>query len=123
MKYLCLVYHDEDARVAERPQSEQEAIRQEVRSFIGELRLAGRHIVAAPLQPPETAATLRLSQGSLTVTDGPFAETKEHLAGFYLFEARDLNDALRIAAKTPSARFGSIEVRPLDESMYMAAAE
>ena len=120
MKYLCLVYHDEDAKVAERPKAELEAIQNDVRAFIGELRQAGRHIVASPLQPPDTAATLRVSKGALLISDGPFVETKEQLAGFYLFEARDLNDALRIAAKTPSARFGSIEVRPLNESMYMA---
>ncbi len=123
MKYLCLVYHDEDAKVAERPKEELEAIQRDVWEFIGELRQAGRHIVASPLQPPETAATIRVERDSMTISDGPFVETKEHLAGFYLFEARDLNDAVRIAARTPSARFGSIEVRPLNESMYMAGGE
>lgn len=120
MKYLCLVYHDQDAKVAERPPEELRQIEEDVREFIAELRQSGRHIVASPLQPADAAATMRLSGGHITVTDGPFVETKEQLAGFYLFEARDLNDAIRIAAKTPSARFGSIEVRPLNESLYMA---
>lgn len=123
MKYLCLVYHDEDAKVAERPKEELEAIQRDVREFISDLRQAGRHIVASPLQPPESAATIRVERETITISDGPFIETKEHLAGFYLFEARDLNDAVRIAARTPSARFGSIEVRPLNESMYMAASD
>ncbi|MCC6944857.1 MAG: YciI family protein [Thermomicrobiales bacterium] len=119
MKYLCLVYHDAEARVSERPAAEIEQIQHSVRDFIGELRLAGRHVFSSPLQPPETAATMRLDGGMITVSDGPFIETKEHLAGFYIFDARDLNDAIRLAARTPSAQFGSIEVRPLDEAMTM----
>jgi hypothetical protein len=120
MKYLCLVYHDEESEVDHMSESEFAAVEQDVREYIGRLRDRGNHIVAAPLQAPDTAATMRLRNGSVTVTDGPFVETKEHLAGFYLIEARDLNDAIRIASKTPSARFGSIEVRPLRESLYMA---
>ena len=116
---MCLVYHDEDARVSERPAAEIAQIQGAVREFIGELRLAGKHVLSSPLQPPESGATMRLTDSGITVTDGPFAETKEQLAGFYIFEARDLNDAIRIAAKTPSAQFGSIEVRPLNEAMLM----
>lgn len=119
VKYLCLVFHDEDARVSEKPTAELAQIQQAVREFIGDLRLAGKHVLSSPLQPPETAATMRLISGAITVSDGPFIETKEQLAGFYIFEARDLNDAIRIAAKTPSAQFGSIEVRPLNEAMLM----
>ncbi len=119
MKYICLVYHDEDARVSEKPLAEIEQIQQSVREFIGELRTSGKHVLSSPLQPPETAATMRLEGGMVTVSDGPFIETKEQLAGFYIFDARDLNDAIRLAAKTPSAQFGSIEVRPLNESMLM----
>jgi hypothetical protein len=120
MKYLCLVYHDEVSEVDRMSESEFAAVEQDVREYIGKLRDQGNHIVASPLQRPDTAATMRLRNGSVTVTDGPFVETKEYLAGFYLIEARDLNDAIRIASKTPSARFGSIEVRPLRESLYMA---
>jgi hypothetical protein len=119
MKYLCLVYHDEDAEVDAMTAEEFEAVAEEVRDYIGGLRDRRQHIVAAPLQAPDTAATVRLRRSQLSVTDGPFVETKEHLAGFYLIEARDLNDAIRIISRSPSARFGSIEVRPLREMLYM----
>ncbi len=119
MKYICLVYHDEDARVGEKSAEELAEIHGAVREFIDELRMADRHCFSAPLQPPETAVVMRLDRGAITVTDGPFVETREVLAGFYIFEARDLNDAIRIAARTPSARFGSIEVRPLNETLVM----
>jgi hypothetical protein len=72
-------------------------------------------VAAEPLHPVETAATVRVRNGRLSVTDGPFAETKEQLAGFYLVEARDLNEAIQMAAKIPPAREGSIEVRPVRE--------
>jgi len=74
-------------------------------------------IAAEALQPVETAATVRVRGGKVSVTDGPFAETKEQLAGFYLIEARDLNEAIRVASKIPPAREGSIEVRPVRELM------
>jgi len=79
------------------------------------LRANGSLIAAEALQPIETATTVRVRNGRMTVTDGPFAETKEQLAGFYLVEARDLNDAIQIASKIPPAREGSIEVRPVRE--------
>ena len=72
-------------------------------------------LAAEPLHPVETAATVRVRNGQVSITDGPFAETKEHLAGFYLVEARDLNEAIQMAAKIPPAREGSIEVRPVRE--------
>jgi hypothetical protein len=72
-------------------------------------------LAAEPLHPVETAATVRVRNGKISVHDGPFAETKEHLAGFYLIEARDLNEAIQVAAKIPPAREGSIEVRPVRE--------
>ena len=80
-----------------------------------DLRQRGLLVAAEPLQPVETATTVRVRNGRVTVTDGPFAETKEQLAGFYLIEARDLNDAIQVAARIPPAREGSIEVRPLRE--------
>lgn len=76
-------------------------------------RHSGRMLAAEALQPVETATTVRLRGGKLSITDGPFAETKEQLAGFYLVDARDLNEALQIAGKIPAARVGSVEVRPV----------
>jgi len=115
MKYLCLVYHDEDTNVDALPESEFNAIMKEVAGYLGELKAGGHYVAASPLQPAQTATTLRVRNGQMSLTDGPFAETKEQLAGFYLIEARDLNEAIRLASKTPSARLGSIEVRPLKE--------
>jgi hypothetical protein len=107
MKYLCLVYL-EPGRFTAVPDSECFAC--------GDgLRERGVLLAAEPLYPVETATTVRVRNGAVTVTDGPFAETKEHLAGFYLVEARDLNEAIQIAAQIPPAREGSIEVRPVRE--------
>src|SRR6266487_5204648 len=107
MKYLCLVYLDEK-KLSEVPDSECKAC--------GDgLRKSGHHIAAEALQSVETATTVRVRNGKMSVTDGPFAETKEQLAGFYLIEARDLNDAIQAASKIPPAREGSIEVRPVRE--------
>ncbi len=107
MKYLCLVYGEEklmrtvpDAECAENGE---------------EIRQSGNYVAAEALQPVNTATTVRVREGKVSITDGPFAETKEQLAGFYLIDARDLNDAIRIAAKIPPARIGSIEVRPIRE--------
>jgi hypothetical protein len=105
MKYLCLVYLDEQ-RLDEVPDSDCMAF--------GEALSAGGHSVAAEaLQSVHSATTVRVRNGKTSVTDGPFAETKEQLAGFYLIDARDLNEAIQLAAKIPPARVGSIEVRPV----------
>jgi hypothetical protein len=80
-----------------------------------DLRKSGLLIAAEALQPVETATTVRVRNGKVSISDGPFAETKEHLAGFYLIEARDLNDAIQVASKIPPAREGSVEVRPIRE--------
>jgi len=107
MKYLCLVYLEEQ-KLRAVPDSECVAC--------GEgCRKTGLLLAAEALQPVETAATVRVRNGKVLITDGPFAETKEHLAGFYLIEARDLDDAIRVASKIPPAREGSIEVRPVRE--------
>ena len=107
MKYLCLVYLERDKwnAVPDR----------ECAACGGALLERGALLAAEPLHPVETAATVRVRDGQLTVTDGPFAETKEQLAGFYLVEARDLNEAIQMAAKIPPARTGSVEVRPVRE--------
>ena len=107
MKYLCLVYLERD-KWSSVPDSE---CFQSGESF----RKAGMLLAAEPLHPVETATTVRVRNGQVSVTDGPFAETKEQLAGFYLIEARDLNEAIQAAAKIPPARTGSIEVRPVRE--------
>jgi hypothetical protein len=107
MKYLCLVYLEQEKlhAVADR----------ECMACGDGLRQGGVLVAAEALQPVETATTVRVRSGRLSVTDGPFAETKEQLAGFYLIEARDLNDAIQVAAKIPPAREGSVEVRPVRE--------
>ena len=107
MKYLCLVYLDKEkwSAVPDR----------ECLDCGNGFRERGVLLAAEPLHPVETAATVRVRNGKVSITDGPFAETKEQLAGFYLLEARDLNEAIQMAAKIPPAREGSIEVRPVRE--------
>jgi hypothetical protein len=107
MKYLCLVYMEAEKLHAV-PDRECVACGEQLRD-------SGLLIAAEALQPIETATTVRVRNGKMTVIDGPFAETKEQLAGFYLIEARDLNDAIQVAAKIPPAREGSVEVRPVRE--------
>ena len=107
MKYLCLVYL-EATKMRAVPDTECRACAEGFRS-------RGVMVAGEALQPVETATTVRIRNGQLSVTDGPFAETKEQLAGFYLLEARDLNEAIQAAAKIPPAREGSIEVRPVRE--------
>lgn len=112
MKFLCLIYHDEKA-LAEVPQSEVEAVVTACDSYDRELTRRGKLLACERLQPVATARTIRLEGGKTTITDGPFAETKEQLGGFYLIDARDMEEALAIAREIPPARFGSLEVRPI----------
>ena len=112
MKHLCLIYQDESVAL-QLPQAEAEKIHGEYLAFTDEIKESGRLLGNHGLQPTQTATTVRVRNGTVTTTDGPFAETKEQLGGYYLVEARDLNEAIQIAAKIPSARFGSIEVRPV----------
>ena len=114
MKYLCLVYHEE-AKMNALPASEYNAIVSETLAYRDELRQGGHYIDSSPLKYVETATTIRVRNGRVSITDGPFAETKEQLGGFYLIEARDLNEAIRLASKMPPARVGCIEVRPIQE--------
>jgi hypothetical protein len=107
MKYLCLVYLDEQNLHSIRDS--------ECKACGDALREGGHHLAAEALQPVHTATTVRVRNGRMSVTDGPFAETKEQLAGFYLVDARDLNEAIQLAARIPPARVGSIEVRPVRE--------
>lgn len=105
MKYLCLVYLDEK-RLDELPDEDCVAYDERIRA-------SGHCIASEALQSVQTATTVRVRDGKTSVTDGPFAETKEQLAGFYMIEARDLDEAIRLAAEIPPARVGSIEVRPV----------
>ena len=112
MKYICLGYIDANA-FASVPEAEQQAMIDNCFAYDDQLRANGHFIGGEGLQPPNTAMTLRYANGKVVATDGPFAETKEQLAGFYLIEARDLNEALQVASKIPPARYGSVEVRPV----------
>jgi hypothetical protein len=107
MKYLCLVYLEPDKLHA--------VPDRECANCGAGLRESGVLVAAEALQPIDTATTVRVRNGRVSITDGPFAETKEQLAGFYLIDARDLNDAIQVAARIPPAREGSIEVRPVRE--------
>jgi hypothetical protein len=114
MKYLCLVYLEE--RVLNGfPRHERQAISDEAMSYCEKLQKSGRLLAASPLHPVETATTVRVREGKTLTTDGPFSETKEQLGGFLMIDVPDLNDAIRIAAQFPAARFGSVEVRPMKE--------
>ena len=112
MKYLCLIY-DEEKKRAEMSKSETDAFLGEYFAFTEDIRRNGQLVAGEALQGVDTATTVRIRNGKLSTTDGPFAETKEQLGGFYLVEARDLNEAIQIASRIPSARIGSIEVRPV----------
>jgi len=114
MKYVCLVYLVE-REMAAMTRQEADACTEESLAYDDALRKAGHLIVAQALQPVEAATTVRVRGGRLSATDGPFAETKEQLGGFILIDARDLNEAIQVAAKIPLARRGSIEVRPIKE--------
>jgi hypothetical protein len=105
VKYLCLVYLDEK-RLAELPD-------EDCVEYDTMIRASGHCIASEALQSVQTATTVRVREGKTSVTDGPFAETKEQLAGFYLIEAQNLDEAIALAAKIPPARVGSIEVRPI----------
>jgi hypothetical protein len=105
MKYLCLVYLDEK-RLDELP--DEDCVAYDV-----SIRKSGHCLASEALESVQSATTVRMRNGKVAVTDGPFAETKEQLAGFYMIEARDLNEAILLASKIPPARVGSIEVRPV----------
>ena len=108
MKYMMLVYADEQAWT----DSERESCYRESAELTHQLHANGQYLAASPLHPVSTATSVRVREGRRLVTDGPFAETREVLGGFIFIEARDLNEALRIAGDIPMARYGSVEVRP-----------
>jgi hypothetical protein len=116
MRYLCLAYEEED-KLNSLLRSEWDGLRNETLAYVEELRRRGKLISAEPLQSARTATTVRVRNGKASITDGPFAETKEQLGGFFLVDAGDLNEAIQIALKWPSARLGSIEVRPVEDEL------
>lgn len=112
MKYVCLIYQDE-ALLQKTPKEEMDKMNAEYWAFTDAIQKSGQLIVGHGLQPTHTATTVRVRNGKTLITDGPFAETKEQLGGIYLIEASDLDDAIQVASRIPSARLGSIEVRPI----------
>jgi hypothetical protein len=112
MKYLCLIYFDED-KLDGLPETERAALYAEAYAYYDELVSRGYALAGDALQSVETATTLRSRREKLSVTDGPYVETKEQLGGFILLEARDLNEAIRLASGIPPARLGGVEVRPI----------
>ena len=112
MKYLCLIYDDEKL-MSGMPKAEADGFMGEYFAFTNDIKKSGHYVAGEALHPVHTATTVRSRQGKVSTTDGPFAETKEQLGGFYLVEAKDLNEAIQVASRIPSVRIGSIEVRPV----------
>jgi len=116
MKYLCLIYDAESTLAAMSP-DDMGAFMGEYGTFTNDIVASGNMVAGEELQPVHTATTVRIRNGKMSTTDGPFAETKEQLGGFYLIQARDLNEAIQIASRIPSVRTGSVEVRPISSPM------
>ena len=114
MKFMFMIYHDEHELDA-LPEGEMQALIDSALDYDEELRGSGHYIVSNALQPSRTARTIRVRAGKISTTDGPFAETKEQLGGFFLIEARDMDEACEVASRFPPARVGIIEVRPVQE--------
>jgi hypothetical protein len=114
--YLCLAY-EEEAKLNALSQQEWDSLRRATLAYVEELESKGHLIRTNALKSASAAVTVRVRQGRTSTTDGPFAETKEQLGGFFLIEAADMNEAIRLAARWPSARLGSIEVRPVEPEL------
>ena len=112
MRYMLLIY-DEERKLDMMSEPDRSAMHQQYYEFIDDIRKSGAFLAGDPLQRTSTATTVRAKNGKTVTTDGPFAETKEQLGGYVIVEAKDLDEAVGIAARVPSARFGSIEVRPI----------
>jgi hypothetical protein len=111
MKYLLLIYMEENAMTA----AERASCYVESTQLAHDLKAGGHYLAAAPLHPVSTATSIRVRDGKRLVTDGPFAETREHLGGFFMIDARDLDEAIGIAGRIPGARKGTVEIRPVVE--------
>ena len=121
MKYMLLICHDEQSWT-ERTENERQSIYAEYRQLIEELKAEGKYLFGDQLQPAATAQTVRVREGEQLVTDGPFAETREQVGGFFMIEAGSIDEAKSIAARIPSARTGTIEVRPVVPANAAASA-
>ncbi|SRR5579871_3630815 len=119
MKYLCLICAE--TMMEGMPEPDREQLFQEYAEFTNSIKASGHFAGANRLTPPDTAVTVRIRNGRVSVTDGPFAETKEHLGGYYIIQATDLNEAIRVASRIPAARFGCVEVRPIAEDRQTQA--
>jgi hypothetical protein len=112
MKYMLMMYFEENGALT---QEQREHCYAESTAFANKLHESGKFLGAAPLQPTSTATSLRLQDGKRIVTDGPFAETREQLGGFFLIDAKDLDEAIDIASRVPAGRWGTVEIRPIVE--------
>ena len=122
MKYACLVYVDRKIVGALSEDQNTRLINDSI-DYDWDIKKRGHLVLAQPLDEPETAITIRMRSGKLSSTDGPFAETKEHLGGFFIIEARDLNEAIDLAKVSPMAEMGSIEIRPLLQQTHSTTGE
>jgi hypothetical protein len=113
MKYLCLICAE--TWMERMPEDDRRKHFDEYREFTEDLRRNGQFVAVNRLQPPETATTVRVRNGKVSTTDGPYAETKEQFGGYYVIETRDLNEAIQVASRIPGARYGCVEVRPIAE--------
>jgi len=112
MKYLCMIFYDEKKLIS-LPENEIQSLTDEALDYDEVMRRGGHFITAGALEYVDAATTLRMREGKLSVTDGPFAETNEQIGGFIVIEARDLNEAIQVASRIPPARLGGVEVRPI----------
>jgi hypothetical protein len=112
MRYACLIYDDEK-KLGSMSKQDADSFMGEYFQFTEDVKKSGHYVAGEALQPINSATSLRIRSGKLSTTDGPFAETREQLGGFYLIDARDLNEAIQIASRIPSAKTGTIEVRPV----------
>ena len=115
MKYLCLICADLPYMMEQLPEADAAKHFEEYRAFTEDIRKNGHYIASNRLLPPAAATTVRVRNGKASTIDGPFAETKEQIGGYYVIEAKDLNEAIRIASRIPGARYGCVEVRPIAE--------
>jgi hypothetical protein len=122
MKFACLVYIDE-AKISALTEAEGKKLTDDTIESDWQMRREGRLILAQPLQPPKDAVTMRVKGTAISATDGPFAETKEHLGGFYIIEAASMEEAKKIVATDPILKFGSIEIRPTLEQTHSVTGE
>ena len=114
MQYLCLIYEDEK-EWQKMPTTQTEKILGEYSAYTESVRRSGNYLGGHGLEPSHAATTVRVRNGRVATTDGPFAETKEQLGGYYLLQARDLNEAIQLASRIPGARMGAVEIRPVME--------